>query len=49
MIEREIEMGAYFIFDLTLNNWFSSFIQIINTFSILKYFYHETAKLSRII
>lgn len=42
-------MGAYFAFDVTLNNWFSSSIQIINTFSIVKYFYNKTAKLSRII
>lgn len=42
-------MGTYFVFDVTLNNWFGSFIQIINTLSIVKYFYNKTAKLSRII
>lgn len=43
-------MGAYFAFDVTSNNWFSSFIQIINRFPIVKYFSNnKAAKLSGII
>jgi len=41
-------MGAYFVLNITFNNWLSSFIrELTNTFPIMKHVYNKTSKPGR--